>query len=518
MNDNILKLLQDRYFLKDEKTWGDLVERVSVLYPEIKPYMLDMEFIPSTPTLQNANTKGERQGTLSSCFILKVKDSIEDIYDAIKEGAVVTKNGGGCGWNFSYLRSSKENINSLNANSSGPIAFIGGFNQMLDDIRQGGKRRGAGLGSLSIHHGDILEFINIKNDLTKLNRMNLSSRMTNKFYKQLNEDSNSIHQVFDRNGTYFDLEDKEGKKVTVKQIWDLIVEQAWKVAEPGLFNEDIAFDRCTVTNLDTEVSGNPCVEFTGIPYQSCNLGSINLSKLIKGTVFDWEKFEQLVKHGVRFLNQVIDHNKFPLKKIKEITLKTRPIGLGVMGLAHILYKLKIPYNSKLALDFAYSLFNKMTLIGMQESVELSKKIMGAGAYSAFDYDLFMKANERFFKYDDLEEIKKLKKDIKKYGIRNSAITSIAPTGCKIKESEIQTDKGILSLEEIFLKNGINLNKLEKRDKRNKFNEIICYDKENNIIKEDFYYNYTLIKVDENNAKWVKNTELKERDIVIKIKK
>lgn len=437
MKDSIHKLLKERYFLDDEATWEDVVNRVSHIYKEIKPYMMNMDFIPSSPTLMNANTRGKRLGTLSSCFPMDIEDSIEGIYDALKECAVTTKYGGGVGYDFSKLRSSKEGIKGLNGRkSSGPIPFIQNFNTALDSIQQGGVRRGAGMALLNVNHGDIIEFVKAKEDTTKINRLNLSVGMIDEFYEKLNKTPNEIHQIINKDGSVQDLE-WEGKKITVKELWNMIVHHAWKTAEPGIFNRDIAFNQCTTTNVSKTVLANPCSEFTNVPYSSCNLGSINLSNFVIKGKFDWEKFEDTIIHATRFLNNVIDSNKFPIKKIEEVTKKVRPIGLGTMGFAHMLYKKRIPYNSEKAYKLAEEIFKYLTLRSMKESVELSEEYIEEvekskflGSYPAFDYELFMQANKRFFTKSNHKniDIEQLQKDIKRYGVRNSAFTSIAPTG------------------------------------------------------------------------------------------
>ena len=582
MNEAIEKILRDRYYLPTETSWEELAIRVSHLYEPITQDIIDMNFIPSSPTLMNYCLNNERLGTLSSCFPLKIEDSVEDIFQSVKDGALVSKYGGGCGWDFSSLRGSIENIKTLNAPSSGPVAFIKNFNSMLDTIRQGGKRRSAGMGMLDIDHPDILDFIDLKKNDGEIEYLNLSVRIPNIFYEQLKNDPKQPHMVYAKTeNKYYPLKDKNGEVVSVKQIWDKIIDSSYNSAEPGLFNKDIATERCTVTNLDPHVLSNPCVvagtkvltpngyknvedinegdeikviqirkdktfgynfgivktkyvhedkevvkvffennktitvtpahqflcndnefkmvkdmdiskdeiwwegpipnkklvgfhkikikkiipqkekqtvydlfegttdtwitenfisrgcsEFTGISFQSCNLGSINLSNLVEGKKFNWEKFEDIIVKATRFLNNVIDKNNYPLDKIKDMTLKTRPMGLGFMALAHVLYKKEIPYNSEKAFKFTEEMSKYLTLRSMKESVELAKEyiededIGQTGAYPAFDYDLFMKANERFFKHKHCRniDIEQLKEDIKKYGVRNSCFTSIAPTG------------------------------------------------------------------------------------------
>jgi len=444
MNDSVLKLLKERYFLPEENSWEDLAKRVSFFYPEIYEDILNFVFIPSSPTLMNGNTMGKRRGTLSSCFPMGIEDSIEGIFKAVEECALVTRAGGGVGYDFSTLRGNKEIIKGINRVSSGPLYFLDVFNSTLNAIRQGGVRRGAGMALLSIDHPNILDFIKAKNNLSKFNYFNFSIKIPSSFYKMLEENPLAPHKVKNiTDGVEYDLVDENGKIVTIKQLWDLIIKNSWLTAEPGIFNSDLAYQRSTVTNLDNRVISNPCAEFIGIPYQSCNLGSINLAALVENKVFNWKKFEEIIVKAVRFLNSVIDHNDYPLSKIKKMTLDTRPIGLGYMGLATALFKKEIPYNSIRACKFLEDVNSYLTIRGMVESVELAKKY---GSYKAFDVDLFLKANERFFTKEYVRDIniKNLVEDIKKYGIRNSSITSIAPTG------SISTIAGVSSgIEPVF---------------------------------------------------------------------
>ncbi len=432
MNTDIEKLLKDRYFLKEERTWVDLVARVSSIYPDMYKDILLMDFIPSSPTLMNCNTNGERKGTLSSCFIMDIEDSLKSIFNSLTECALVTGKSGGVGYDFSVLRSSNEGVRSTGGKtSSGPLSFIDIFNSTLDGVQQGGSRRGAGMAMLSIEHPNILPFIEAKRKYGAFERFNFSIKMTNKFYKNLLSKPDKPHRVQNVvSGEYYDLTE-DGKIVTIRELWNEIIDSAYNHAEPGIFNEDIAYNRCAVTNLSDHVFSNPCQEFIGIPYQACNLGSINVSDFIvfenNKFVFDWKRFEDTIVKSVHYLNAVIDNNKFPLQKIKEMTLKTRPIGLGIMGLSHLFYRLNIPYNSKDAIKLTRHIFQYLTLRAMQESVTLAKE---NGAYDAFDYDTFIDANKRFFIKNEFKniDIEQLIKDIKKYGIRNCAVTSIAPTG------------------------------------------------------------------------------------------
>lgn len=262
MKDSIQKLLGERYLLRTEKTWDDIAERVGGIYPEVTDLIRNMNFIPSTPTLMNGNTKGVRKGTLSSCFPMGIDDNMEGIFSSLKEAALVTKGAGGIGYNFSKLRSSGEVIQTLDGrNSSGPMPFINCFNAMLDGIRQGGARKGAGMAMLDIEHPDILTFITAKRDWKKqnFNRFNFSVRIPNSFYKNLKEKPNSpmlVKEVITKK--QFELTNEQGEIITVKQLWDMILESAWASAEPGIFNSDIAYDQCSVTNYSQDVLANPC--------------------------------------------------------------------------------------------------------------------------------------------------------------------------------------------------------------------------------------------------------------------
>lgn len=423
----ILKLLQERYFLDNETSWTDIANRIAAIYPAIYDDINEKKFLPSSPTLMNANTGGKRKGTLSSCFTMGIKDSIEGIMDSLKECALVTKSGGGVGYAFSQLRSSKEGIQGLNGRlSSGPLPFANMFNTTLDGIQQGGVRRGAGMFQYDINAPDILDVIRAKDKKGMLERFNVSIRVTDDFYLKLKTNPLQPHIVYFKDGSAHVLEDN-GEVVTVQQLWKEIIEYAWRCAEPGIFNVDIATRQCTTTNLDPVVLSNPCQEYTAIAYSSCNLGSINATKFIcydeQGKAyFDWAEFKQCVRAATRFLDAVIDVNDFPIPKIEEVTKQVRPIGLGLMGFAHTLYMLGIKFNSEDGYAFAREISSTLTLTGMDESCEMAKE---KGAYPAYDEKTFFEANDRFFANGlnaDLAE------KIKRHRIRNSCNSSLAPTG------------------------------------------------------------------------------------------
>lgn len=421
--DAIQKLLKKRYYLKNENTWDDIAKRISAIYPPIYEYIKNKDFIPSSPTLMNANTNGERIGTLSSCFTMGIEDSIEGIFDSVKEAAIVTKASGGVGYVFSKLRGSGEIIKSIGRESSGPLPFAKIFDTMLDGVSQGGVRRGAGMMQFDIDHPDILEIIRAKNKPGILERMNISIRISDNFYTQLKNNPNEAHIVFLKDGSSICLREN-GKLITVQEIWDEIIKYAWLNAEPGIFNSDIATRQCTVTNISNAVLSNPCQEYVNIEYSSCNLGSINLCNCVIDGVFDWDKFEDLIVAATRFLNEVIDSNFYPLEKIEKITKQIRPIGLGVFGYSHMLYELKIPYNSKEAYSLTEDIFDFLTYMSMITSVRIAQE--KRNSYPAFDYHTYIKANSRFFNKSEAWDA--LKDSIKDYGIYNSCNTSIAPTG------------------------------------------------------------------------------------------
>lgn len=439
---DVQKLLEDRYLLRTEKTWDDLAERVGGIYPPATDLIKQMKFIPSTPTLMNGNTNGARKGGLSSCFPMGIEDSIDGIFDALKDAAIVTKNSGGVGFNFSKLRSSKEEVSSLDGRkSTGPLPFLDMFNSMLDGIRQGGARRGAGMCMLDINHPDIIDFIEAKSDTDgkRFNRFNISVRIPDSFYKSLEETPDAqmiVVNVTDKkeNG----LLDRDGKPISYKQLWTKIVKHAHQSAEPGLFNSDIAFRQCSVTNYSQDVLSNPCLEFTNIANSSCNLGSLNLTKYVTNNSFDFKSFGIDVDIATRFLDRVIDVNQFQTKAIEETTKAIRSIGLGVMGLAHALILLDIPYNSLEAKKLTKKIIGYMTLKSMETSVEIGKETQ---TYSAFDYLTFIEANKRFFVDNDILEnnqygesvledlnVSNIILNVFNHGVRNSCFTSCAPTG------------------------------------------------------------------------------------------
>ena len=287
---------------------------------------------------------------------------------------------------------------------------------------------------LSVFHPDILKFIDAKSgDTKKFTRSNFSVCMDSKFYETLAKTPDKIFKTKNVvDGAEHPLKDDAGVLYTYQMLWDKIINNAWKSAEPGIFNGDIAAERCTCKHITREVYSNPCSEYVHIPFTSCNLASLNLFKFVfPNGKFDWIEFGHAVEEATVYLNGVIDNNKYPVKRIEDETLAVRPIGLGFMGLGHLLYAMGIPYNSIEAYQLSADISRFMTLTSMRRSMELAKK--NGKTYKYYNHDVFMDANKRFFVDGDDNEfmginIGQLKADIKKYGVYNSCFTSIAPTG------------------------------------------------------------------------------------------
>jgi len=427
-NYSIDNILRERYLLPEENSWSDLAKRVSGLYPDILPYIESKIFVPGSPTLMNACTDGKRVGTLSSCFPMGITDSMDGIMDAMKEAAMVTKMCGGVGYDFSVLRGSNEMVKTVGKPSGGVLCFIGIYSAIIDGVRQGSARRGAGMSLLKCIHPDILKFISAKLDLKKYNRTNFSVKLDHDFYKHLEKNPKKVFKTKNVvDGKENNLTDKDGT-YTYEMVWNKIIESAWRCGEPGIFNESYVSERSTLTHICDTPMSNPCSEFcVTVPYLSCCLASINLSKLVKDKQFDWVEFGKIIGLATRFLNAVIDKNVYPIKKIEEATLKARAIGLGIMGLSHMFFKLGIPYDSDEAKELTKDIMLYETLRSMKESVEMAKE---SKPFEWFNYDVFMKANHRLFRRKQIMDIdvEQLQEDIKKHGCYNSSQTSVAPTG------------------------------------------------------------------------------------------
>ena len=448
LSENAIKVLERRYLKRDKdgnctEKPADMFRRVALaiasgdlkfgktqaevekLADRFYDFITKCYFMPNSPTLMNA---GRELGQLAACFVLPVEDSLEGIFETVKNTALIHKSGGGTGFSFSRLRPKNSVVRSTMGVSSGPVSFMEVFNAATEAVKQGGTRRGANMGILRVDHPDILDFINCKSDNNKLNNFNISVAITDKFMEAL------------KKGEDYDLVNPQNNQVvarlSAKKVFDLIVDGAWRNGEPGI----IFIDKMNADNPTPLVgqieSTNPCGEVPLLAYEACNLGSINLGRMVidgaNGSEVDWKTLAETTRTAIRFLDNVIAVNNYPLPQISEMVQNNRKIGLGVMGWADMLMKMGISYSSEEGTKLASQVMEFIDYESKCESIELSKE---RGRFNNFKGSVYDGKNFLYNKYKGKsagkisdEQWKDLDAQIEKFGIRNATTTCIAPTG------------------------------------------------------------------------------------------
>lgn len=435
LSSNSLKVLERRYLKKDDngkvietpeemfrrvaraiaepdRNFGIGDEAVKELEDRFFEMVSSLDFMPNSPTLMNA---GRPLGQLSACFVLPIEDSMDSIFTAVKNTALIHKSGGGTGFAFSRLRPKNSVVASTSGVASGPISFLRVINAATEAVKQGGTRRGANMGILRVDHPDIIEFITCKDDITELTNFNISVAITDRFMEAARDDKE--YDLIDPRTGEQHLIDGKPARLKAREVLNMIIEHAHSTGEPGVMFIDRMNDGNPVKKVGLYETTNPCGEQPLLPYESCNLGSINLSNMVKTVVdldhaeltryeIDWEKLDETVADCVHFLDNVIEANKYPLPEIDYNTKQNRKIGLGVMGWADLLILLGISYNSNEAIELGEKLMGRINRIGHEASRKLGE---ARGVFPNWDKSFFYKGDN----------------DPR---MRNSTVTTIAPTG------------------------------------------------------------------------------------------
>jgi ribonucleoside-diphosphate reductase alpha chain len=435
LTENALRVLERRYLAKDaegkiietpeqlfrrvagavslpDNNYGVTDEQVKQSAEDFFQMVTNLEFMPNSPTLMNA---GRPLGQLSACFVLPVDDSMEQIFETIKHAALIHKSGGGTGFSFSRLRPRNSVVASTSGVASGPVSFMRVFNAATEAVKQGGTRRGANMGILRVDHPDIDEFVSCKDDVTQITNFNISIAITDEFMKAVKE-----------NRHYALINPRTGKEYVVNgeiitkhapTVFNSIIKHAWSTGEPGIIFIDRMNQQAPCPDFEVIEATNPCGEQPLPPYDSCNLGSLNLGEMVVDEFprdydpkqnaengVDWDKLARLVKNAVHFLDNIIDANKYPIPEIENQTLKNRRVGLGVMGWADMLVKLRVPYNSEAAFRLGEKVMEFINSEGHIQSSELAKT---RGKFPNWEHSRFAAEG---------------------VSMRNATVTTIAPTG------------------------------------------------------------------------------------------
>ncbi len=406
----------------EEDKFDDYAKRVE----EYNSLMVDRDFLPNSPTMMNA---GARLGQLSACFVLDMRDDMYSIMKSSTDAALIFKSGGGVGINYSNLRPEGDMVASTSGVASGPTSFMRIIDTVTEVVKQGGKRRGANMGILEAWHPDIEKFVTAKTEPGVFENFNVSVGIWEDFWDAM------------KNKSKYPLKNPRTgqivKHIDANQLIDLIVLSAWQSAEPGV----LFFDIMNKYNVMKRAQGfiratNPCGEQSLYPYESCNLGSINLANFVKRRAdgefeFDWQRYEQVIRLTTRFLDNIIDSNKYPVPEIDVASKLTRRIGLGIMGLADLFYLLKIPYNSKEGYEFMSKLAEALSYYSMEESVQIARN---RGAFPLFNESEYVYGKIPIAGYYEVPKSQhsydwdSLIDKIMRFGIRHSQTTTVAPTG------------------------------------------------------------------------------------------